>query len=171
MIHVNKQLTIEQPPGKPLDLIAWSAAAISASTVLCDTAVCFLLCPESGQKLWSPCKAKNTPEVDLMSALSPAKSASENSPNYNLSGESPMNPICRHSTVPLMCLIIRNRFRSKASSQLVIIVVIAPIACKRSCLASLAMYMFFIRHFVAIWDSSPVTPAFAGGNFAPLRRL
>ena len=29
------------------------------------------------------------------------------------------------------------------------------------------MYMIFTRHFVAIRDSSPVTPAFAGGDLAP----
>ncbi len=78
-----------------------------------------------------------------------------------------MNPICRHDTSPLMNLIIRNGFRSLASSHEVIIVVSAPTARKHSCRANLAMYMIFIRHFVAIWDSSPVTPVFAGGDFPP----
>ena len=97
----------------------------------------------------------------LKSALSPAESASENNPNCKLLGLSLMNPICRHDAAPLVSSIKRNRFRSHASPQRVIIVVSAPTARSKSLLANRAMYMLFIKHLVAMWDNSPVGAAFA----------
>ena len=137
--------------GSPLFLRAWSAATISASIVVCDTAFRFLLCAESGKKLCGPYRARCTPEMLLTSALSPARSASGNKPSCWFSGLSPTKPICRHDTFPLMYLIIRNRFRSHISSQRVIIVVNAPTARSRSCLASRAMYIISIKHVVVLW--------------------
>ena len=89
-------------------------------------------------------------------------SASENNPNSSWSGESPMNPICLHSAEPFMYLMIRNNVRSHISSHVVIIVVSAPTALSRSCLANRAIYMVSIKHLVAMWDNCPVDPAFAG---------
>ena len=69
-----------------------------------------------------------------------------------------MNPICRHSTVPFMYLIIRNSLRSHVSSQRVIILVSAPTALSKPCIENRAMHIMFIEHLVAMWDNSPVAP-------------
>ena len=49
---------------------------ISASVLLCDTAVCFLYDDEIGTNVELPNKHNNPPHVDLESAMSPVKSAS-----------------------------------------------------------------------------------------------
>ena len=143
---------------------------ISASTVLLLTHVCFLLCAASGKKLWGPYRARKTPEVLLIPTLSPAKSASENKPSSSWSASSPMNPICRQATVPLIYFTIRNSFRSHSGVHLVISVESAPTALRRSGRANRAMYIIFISTLQAILESLPrsgsaadVGPPLGGG--------
>ncbi len=136
--------------------IAWSAAISSASTVLCETAVCFFDCALSGKNVLAPYKARKTPEVLLCPDLSPAKSASENRPNETSSGPSPTKPICRHCVVPLMYLIKRKSLRSQRVSHFVIMVESTPTALKRSGRANRAIYIIFIKTLQAILLNAPV---------------
>ena len=53
---------------------------------------------------------ENTPEVLLILALSPAKSASENSPSRMSSGASPMSLICRHPVDPIHAFNVPDQF-------------------------------------------------------------
>ena len=69
------------------------AETISASTVECATEVCFWAFAARGKNEFGPTRARKTPEVDLNSGLSPAKSASAYSLSFRADGPSPMKPV------------------------------------------------------------------------------
>ena len=101
-------------------------------------------------------ESQETPDVLLMVALSPAKSASENNPRETSSGVSPTKPICRHCVVPRMYLMIRNSLRSQGVSQFVITV---ESTLNKSGRAHHAMFIIFIKTLQAILLSAPVQAA------------
>ena len=78
--------------GNASNLKPTSAAAISASAVLCDTAVCFFDWALIGKKIVLPAKFRLAPETDFESTLSDAKSESVYSHNSQSFLSSPTQP-------------------------------------------------------------------------------
>ena len=77
-----------------IDSLKTPNARLTTSDSVVDllVAVCLALDQVSGKYVFGPVRTRKFPEVDFVSSLSPAKSASTNNDNSRFSGGSPIFP-------------------------------------------------------------------------------
>ena len=102
---LSKILSHNAMAGMPSVLTAVSAATISASGVECDTHDWRLLVAESPANEYGPLMHRNTPVVDLIDSLHPAKSASEYRFNSSARSTRVDEVVCR-SFYPALQLVL-----------------------------------------------------------------